>query len=111
VQSFVLLHKSREIYGAILTILKVPFNIHDLHLVDIWHHTGISQELYKFSVYLMRWKKLDTVTGPSRRYGQAMISVGRDIYLFWGYTNGGERTKELEVVVSLGVRLRHVFLV
>ena len=61
---------------------------------------GRSEELFRFSVETLTWTKLDTEagvtgTGPSARYGHSMASVGTDIYVFGGDTDGGERMMEV----------------
>ena len=60
---------------------------------------AISAELFRFSVETLTWTKLGTAagvrgTGPSARYLHSMASVGSDIYVFGGYTGGGESMME-----------------
>ena len=61
---------------------------------------GFSEELFRFSVETLTWTKLDTAagvtgTGPRAR-SHSMASVGSDIYVFGGDTDGGERMMEVE---------------
>ena len=65
---------------------------------------GDSAELFKFSPETMEWTDLSAAgvvkgTMPSERFGHAMTAVGKDIYLFGGYTGRGEEEGHLKVAV------------
>ena len=64
-----------------------------------------SAELFKFSTDSMEWTDLSAAgvvqgTMPSARGYLAMTAVGKDIYLFGGYTSAGEEKRHLQVEVK-----------
>jgi hypothetical protein len=64
---------------------------------------GLSNELFRFSTTKIQWEQLDApqVSGspPSQRIS-GMVSVGSDLYVFGGITQGGDRRR-----CAAGIRL------
>ena len=58
---------------------------------------GYSNDLYRFSTTALQWEQLDgaPVSGspPSGRFGDDMVAVGSEIYLFGGYTPSGKEAR------------------
>jgi hypothetical protein len=66
--------------------------------LDLWLHGGSTDsdstnaELWRFDTSTLRWETVDSTTAngvaPSGRFGHVMTSVGRDLWLHGGMTDG-----------------------